>query len=76
MAMLRIMDPMHGDKRIEWSEKDKDSLEKAKKMFNEKVKSKPPWIAFKVLKDKTAKMIKKFDPKAAMIVLTPPVGGG
>lgn len=75
--MLRIMDPLRGDKRIEWTKEDKDSLENAKALFNEKVKKKVnPWIAFKKLKDGTWKMIKKFDAKASAIILAPPIGGG
>ena len=77
MAMLRIIDPMYGDKRVEYSEDDKDSIEKAETLFDEKVKKKTnPWLAFKKLKDGTWKLIKKFDPKAAAIILAPPVAGG
>ena len=74
MALLRVVDNIYGDKRVEWSTADKIAKKKAKQLFDEKLGKK--WIAYRVNKGKDPEMITKFDPKADTIIITPPVAGG
>jgi len=75
MAMLHIIDKVHGDKRIQWEPENKKDLKKVEKILKEKLKD--GWLAYgyKVGK-KIAEQIRKFDPSFDRIVVTPPFAGG
>ena len=76
MALLHILNPMFGDKKIVWIAGDKKSREKARKAFEDKLKE--GWLAFKVNPEDPHKgeMLKEFDAKANKIIMTPAAGGG
>ena len=64
-----------GDNKVIWDPENEDETEVAKMMFD-KLKKKD-YKAYNVgKKGETGKEIKKFNPKAGKIIMTPPVGGG
>lgn len=64
-----------GDNKVIWDPSNEDEVEVAKMMFD-KLKKKD-YKAYNVdKKGEPSKEIKKFNPKAGKIIMTPPVGGG
>jgi len=75
MGVLQRLDPKLGDLKLIWDPENEDEVELAQKQFDE-AKEKG-FLAFKVKKDgETGKQIKKFDPDAEKIIMTPPIAGG
>lgn len=74
MGELRILGK-EGDTKVIWDPDNKDEVKAAREQFDT-LKAKK-FLAFEV-KDKGEKgsEIKKFDPEAGKIILTPPVMGG
>lgn len=65
---IYIPDYMLGHEEVEWTEEDKKSLGRAKKIFEDKLKL--GWVAFKEI-DKKWERIEQFEPKTAKILLLP-----
>jgi hypothetical protein len=63
-----------GDTRIEWDPEKPDEVAAARKMFDE-LKEKR-YLAYRAGENAEPTMIRKFDPSAAKIVMTPQLVGG
>ena len=74
---LSVLDG-NGDTKLVWDENNEDEVEAAETMFNELIEK--GFQAFEVSdkeeKGGKGKMIKKFDPKARRIILSPRIVGG
>ena len=74
MGELRILGTK-GDTKVIWDSENEDEVEAAEEQFDSLIEK--GFLAFKVKKDgKKGTQIKKFDPEAGKIILTPPVVGG
>ena len=67
-----------GDTKLTWNANNEDEVEAAEVMFDELIAK--GFQAFEVSDEKEkggkGKMIKKFDPKAQRIIMSPRIGGG
>jgi hypothetical protein len=74
MGELRVL-ATEGDQKVIWDPSNDDQTEVAEMTFDKLKKKK--YLAFSVdKKGDKKKEIKKFDPKAGAIIMTPPIAGG
>lgn len=74
MGELRIMGSK-GDTKVIWDPDNEDEVEAAEEQFDNLMAK--DFLAFKVKKDgEKGSKIKKFDPDAGKIIMTPPLAGG
>lgn len=75
MAILHIIDPKLGDKRIQWQPDDKKDISKIKNLIEEKMKA--GWLVYGFKAgDKIGKLMRGFDKAFDRIVLQEPFVGG
>lgn len=75
MATLYVMDKIKGDKRIQWELGNKRDVNKAKKLFSQKIKDGFLAVGYKA-GEKTGTVIKEFSEQFDRIVLQMPLAGG
>jgi len=71
-GVLFVPDYLLGHEEVEWSEEDEPSLQRVKKIFQDKLKA--GWAAFKeVVHEDQRKWerVEEFDPKAGRMLLLP-----
>ena len=70
---LAVMGPK-GDAEIHWDSEDEESIDAAKKMFEDLIEK--GYMAYRCTDVGKGEQIRKFDSDLEEIVMTPPVGGG
>ncbi len=73
MSELRLLGK-GGDMRMSWSKDNKDEINAARKMFEEKIKE--GWSAFADKDGCKGEKIKTFDVDTSRIILVPQISGG
>jgi hypothetical protein len=75
MSEMRIMDVEAGDLKVIWDADNQEEVDAARAQFDALLKK--GYFAYRVgEKGKKAEQIKKFDPEAEKIILSPAVQGG
>jgi len=71
-GVLFVPDYLLGHEEIEWTEEDEPSLQRVKKIFQDKLKQ--GWAAFKEVvrgEERKWERIEEFDPKVGRVLLLP-----
>lgn len=73
--VLRIMDPVEGDFKLTWDPKDRDSVDLARKSFDDAIKK--GMTAYSVTKKGDRdRVVKEFDQDAEALIIAPRMVGG
>jgi hypothetical protein len=75
MGEMRIIGG-RGDTKVIWNPENSHEVKAAERQFKDLVK-KQKFAAFRVLKDgERGEQVREFDPRAAKLIIVPPMAGG